>query len=102
MVWTEYRGKPDILIQKQKDLIEELKISFIHKKQNDFNTNVNGNIKVEIFDINGRFVSTVVDNQLSSGNHKFTWNADNYNSGIYFIRISSQTESIIKKITLIK
>ena len=68
----------------------------------DFNTNVNGNIKVDIFDINGRFVSTVVDNQLSSGNHKFTWNADNYNSGIYFIRISSQTESIIKKITLIK
>ena len=84
------------------DLIEMFPNPFNPIINIDFNTNVNGNIKVDIFDVNGRFVFTVLDNQLSSGNHKFIWNADNYNSGIYFIRISSQTESIIKKITLIK
>ena len=86
----------------QIDLIEMFPNPFNPIVNIDFNTNIDGNIKVDIFDVNGRFVSTVVDNQLSSGNHKFTWNADNYNSGIYFIRISSQTESIIRKITLIK
>ena len=68
----------------------------------DFNTNITSNITIEIFDLNGRLVNTVLDKQLHEGYHSFPWNANDYNSGVYFAKINSSFSSIVRKITLIK
>ena len=70
--------------------------------QIEFELGASENIELLIFDVNGRFVDLIIDNFLSSGTYSFVWNAYNYNSGIYFVKIYSDNEFYTKKITLIK
>jgi hypothetical protein len=46
-----------------------------------------GWVHLQIFDILGRSVETLVDGQLSAGNYHLNWNASQYSSGVYFVRI---------------
>ena len=81
---------------------------------NPFNpsTNINyqlpfsGNVKVEVFNINGQLVHTVFDGRQREGLHQFTWNAGSVSSGVYFIKIDFQGNSNrfsqTQKVTLIK
>ncbi len=65
-------------------------------------------VKVEIFDILGRKVSTLINNQeLNAGMQRLVWNGKNDNgvqmvSGAYLYRISSDKYSVTKKMMLIK
>ncbi len=65
-------------------------------------------VKVEIFDILGRKVSTLINNQeLNTGMQRLVWNGKNDNgvqmvSGAYLYRISSDKYSVTKKMMLIK
>ncbi len=65
-------------------------------------------VKVEVFDILGRKVSTLINNQeLNGGLQRLVWNGKNDNgvqmvSGAYIYRISSDKYSVTKKMMLIK
>ncbi|MDP8206538.1 MAG: right-handed parallel beta-helix repeat-containing protein [Candidatus Electryonea clarkiae] len=45
-------------------------------------------LKVSIFNVLGEQVAIVADNRFSSGYHRFTFNADELSSGIYFMHVS--------------
>ncbi|MFH1194400.1 MAG: T9SS type A sorting domain-containing protein [bacterium] len=45
---------------------------------------------LEIFDVLGREVATLVDEYLPAGSYTKEWNADNLPSGIYFCRMSAE------------
>ena len=60
------------------------------------------NINSDIIDVNGRIAESILHGNLSSGTHSFNWFADNNPSSIYFIRVQSGEESIIRKIKYIK
>ncbi len=68
----------------------------------DFSLNNVENIKFEIFNSLGQLVQTLLDDEIIAGNYSLTWNANNFSSGTYFYRISSNRFSLIKKMTLIK
>lgn len=65
-------------------------------------------IKVEVFDILGRKVSTLVNNQeLNAGQQRLVWNGKNDSgvqmvSGTYIFRISSDKLSVSRKMMLLK
>ncbi len=65
-------------------------------------------VKIEVFDILGRKVSTLVNNQeMNAGMQRLVWNGKNDNgvqmvSGAYIYRISSDKYSVTKKMMLIK
>ncbi len=65
-------------------------------------------VKVEVFDILGRKVSTLINNQqLEAGQQRLVWNGKNDNgvqmvSGAYIFRISSDKYSVARKMMLIK
>lgn len=65
-------------------------------------------VKVEVFDILGRKVSTLINNQVfNAGMQRLVWNGKNDNgvqmvSGAYIYRISSDKYSVTKKMMLIK
>lgn len=44
-------------------------------------------VSLRIFDIVGKEVSTLVNAELSAGNHRYTFVADHLSSGVYFYRI---------------
>ena len=47
-------------------------------------------------------ISTIFNDIVSKGEHNHLWNAEGFNSGIYFAKISSNDNYIVKKISLIK
>ena len=59
-------------------------------------------IKLEIFDILGRKISTLIDGEESAGNHSFDFNAYKLSSGVYIYRLSSPNQILSKKMILLK
>jgi hypothetical protein len=65
------------------------------------------NVNIKIFDVNGSEVYTVINKLLNAGDHTFTWNAVNnagslVNTGVYFMRISVGSNTVTRKLILIK
>ena len=60
--------------------------------KNPIQTNMN--VEVNIYDINGRFIQTLLENSIESGVHRIEWRPQNISSGIYIV--SLQTEIGIK------
>ncbi len=65
------------------------------------------NVKLEVFDILGNLVKTVVDGSVSAGVHEVVWNGVDRNgskvaSGMYIYRLSAGTYSATKKMVLMK
>jgi hypothetical protein len=59
-------------------------------------------LRLDIYNITGRLVETLVNGELVSGEHEITWNADNLPSGVYFVRLQSGKFVKNQKILLIK
>jgi hypothetical protein len=59
-------------------------------------------VSLNIFDILGREVATVVSEKLSAGSYSRQWNAANMPSGIYFCRLQAGSLTQTKKLILMK
>jgi len=59
-------------------------------------------LNVSIFNILGEKIIELYNASPSKNNLNLKWNADNFSSGIYLVRVSSSTQSEIKKIILSK
>jgi len=60
------------------------------------------NVKLIVYDILGKEVATLVNNQQKAGNYEVNFNASNLPSGIYFYQISAENFTEVKKMTLLK
>jgi hypothetical protein len=61
-----------------------------------------GDVKLVVYDIMGREVQTLVNEQLSPGTYEVTFDASMLPSGIYFYRLTSGDFSETRKMILIK
>lgn len=68
----------------------------------NFQVKQNADVKIVIYDVNGREIETLVNQRLSAGNYSADWNAANYSSGIYFCRMITKEFSQIQKMILTK
>jgi photosystem II stability/assembly factor-like uncharacterized protein len=59
-------------------------------------------VKLVIYDILGKEISTLVNDKLSPGTYEIEWNASNYSSGIYFYNLKAGDYSETKKMVLLK
>ncbi len=59
-------------------------------------------VTVEIYDILGRRIETLVHAQQQAGHHQVIWNAENAVTGIYFYRIEAGDYDETKKMVLLK
>ena len=73
-----------------------------NKKRNPKATQIEGSVKLEIFDSKGAKVSTLCDEWMSRGWHKFKFSANHLSSGVYFYRIKIETELITRKMLLLR
>jgi len=77
---------------------------------NPFNpsTNINftipatSNVQLEVFNLLGQKVATLVDGRRLAGNHTIRFDASNLASGVYFYMLRAGDISLHKKMTLIK
>ncbi len=59
-------------------------------------------VTIEIYDILGRNVETLVQGEQPAGYHQVTWNADDASSGMYFYKIQASEFAETRKMLLLK
>ena len=67
-----------------------------------FNLDKTGFITLTVYNILGQKVSTLLSEQMSAGRHEITFNASNLASGVYFYRLESGKNYMLKKMVLLK
>jgi len=61
-----------------------------------------GHVKLQVFDLSGRLVQTLVDENQPTGEYSKIWNAENVSSGIYFYRLETKDLTSVKKCVKLK
>ncbi len=61
----------------------------------NFTVPASGHANLSVFDMNGRVVETLVNNEIIAGEHSVNWGA-NTAGGIYFLRLTTPDQSVVK------
>ena len=61
-----------------------------------------GNVKLVVFDINGKETATVINRNMIAGTYKADFDASNLASGVYFYRLIADGFTDVKKMVLVK
>ena len=67
-----------------------------------FNLKIDSRVKIEIYDILGRRINTIVDSYLHAGYYNIDWRPPDLASGIYYCRILSEGGQLTNKMMLLK
>ncbi len=70
-----------------------------------FSLQTSTNVRIDIYSVDGRLVSTPVNQYTPSGTHRFSWNATDYRgrklpSGIYLARITTDKETVTTSVVI--
>ncbi len=63
---------------------------------------ISDHASLKIFDLVGREVATLMDEQKESGIYSLQWNATQYQSGVYFVTLTAGSFSSTRKLLLLK
>jgi len=59
-------------------------------------------VSLNIYDITGKLVTTLINEQLNIGYHSINWDGTNQSSGMYFVRMESEEYVKTQKLLLVK
>ena len=51
----------------------------------NFGLPTDGDVSIQIYNLQGRVVETLANQFMEAGYHSITWNADKHSSGVYFV-----------------
>jgi serine protease AprX len=57
-------------------------------------------MKIELFDLQGRKIRTIADENFAEGKNEINLNKESLAAGIYFLQFKTQTETITKKLVV--
>lgn len=104
------RYPSDVMVSIEEENSIPTKIALEQNYPNPFNPTTEitfrlaerGFTSLKVFDMLGREVSTLVNENLVSGSHSINFDASNLASGVYIYSLTSQENTITKRMTLIK
>lgn len=72
-----------------------------------FNLATDSNVSVEVYNVKGQKVKTLLNQKMVAGNNNVVWNGNdnngnNVSSGIYFYKVETNQATVMKKIILLK
>jgi hypothetical protein len=68
----------------------------------EFNLNKVANVSLDIYNVSGQKVETLVSGKLAPNSYGYTWNASNAPSGMYFYQLTVDGASQTQKMILVK
>ena len=68
----------------------------------DFQISTSGNVSLEIFNILGQKVITLVNENLNAGSYTVDWNAAGFATGVYLYKLETESFIQVRKMMLIK
>jgi len=63
---------------------------------------VSSDVRLDVYDMTGRHVTTLVNGQVSAGTHTVTFDAMNLSSGVYMYRLQAGEFREVRRLTVIK
>ena len=102
--WTNLIGIQGISaeIPKEYKLYQNYPNPFNPSTTINFDIIKSGNVKIVLYDVLGREVKTIVNENAEPGKFKVVFNADNFASGLYFYKITSNDFTAVKKLLIVK
>jgi len=67
-----------------------------------FDVNKTGKVTLNVYNVSGQLVETLVNATMNAGSHQVVWNAKNHSSGVYIVRLISNGLTDTRKITFMK
>ena len=110
----EFQGEPDLSVSIDGSGIpgETLpkQITLSQNYPNPFNPSTNiqfelpqaGPVQLEVYDMVGRRVATLINEQVTAGSHTITFDAGSLSSGVYTYRLRAGGQIFTRQLTLIK
>jgi hypothetical protein len=68
----------------------------------EFSIPAAGDVRLETFDLLGRKIAVLIDEELESGFHSVIWDCSDLSTGVYFYRLTVGDKTAVKKMTLLK
>jgi flagellar hook assembly protein FlgD len=59
-------------------------------------------VSLQVYDISGRMIETLVNEKLKPGQHQTQWNASDHSSGLYFLKMERGHYIKTQKMILLK
>jgi hypothetical protein len=63
---------------------------------------IESKVSLQLFDISGRLVKTLVNEQKKSGNYSINLNTCTLSAGIYFLSLATEEQRIIERLVVVK
>ena len=99
----EFTTAPDeFVFEVETELNQNYPNPFNPTTQIRFNLTEAQDVSLKVYDMAGRLVATVFEGTVQAGSHEETFNAQSLASGIYFYRLTTNSEIITRKMTLMK
>ena len=89
-------------VPKEFYLYQNFTNSFNSSTQIRFDLQKAGSVKLSVYDLTGRKVADILNENMAIGKHSIDFNASNLSSGVYFYKIETPDFTSIKKMILIK
>jgi photosystem II stability/assembly factor-like uncharacterized protein len=68
----------------------------------EFNLPKASDVRIEVYNIAGQKIQTLINKRISAGSHQVEFNSENLSSGVYFYRIEAGNFHDVKKMVLLR
>ncbi|MCK4593849.1 T9SS type A sorting domain-containing protein, partial [bacterium] len=65
-----------------------------------FSLPAEGHVRIEVYDLAGRLVETLVNGEFTAGRHEIHWRTDRVANGVYLIRLASGNATVTQRIVI--
>lgn len=62
-----------------------------------YQLSTSSHVKLQVFNIKGKLISTIINSNQSQGNHTAVWDASKHSSGIYYFKLTSGDKVAVRK-----
>ena len=59
-------------------------------------------VELQVYDITGKLVETLLDDKMTAGQHQYTWQPQELATGTYFLRLITANQTFTQKVTYVK
>ena len=68
----------------------------------DFSVPTESVVNIGIYDVSGRNIKTLVDDTYQPGYYSIVWDGSGHSSGVYFVKMTSESYTQTQKLMMIK
>jgi len=83
-------------------LLQNYPNPFNPRTQIEFHLPVKSQVKLDVYNISGQIVATLINTSMNAGIHNIYFNASRFPSGVYIYKIATDKFTEVKKMTLLK